>query len=431
MRRIAFVALVPLVATTLAVQNSAAQVARGTPGEQQVGVKILPPSPQTNEPLRYALSEPAYVAAFIVYPGAGVRMIYPLGNTEEIQYAGYHSDALYGLSFDNDLYNVALAGGPEYGPRYLYVIASRYPLDVAQYVHRPMELERAVGVNAARSFDTNWQFDALVNHVVSLGDDLSWDADVYMLWAQPVYPSASAYAYGYGYGYDNGYGYDALGYDNLNVYYHNIRCYDGRIITVPYNYPFVGCPGDARLVPNPNPPRLPATLVRASSKAPPPPTVLPTIVGVRRAPNNPEGQGHIAESVAPRITAAGGYDNTAAEAQSRMGQPAAPTVVIIPEYVQPISPRGWDQAHDRNRWRDHSDARRRDMGSPRAPAGPTLAPAPRLAPAPQLAPPPLIRPPEIPHYTAPPAQASRPEMHSAPPPPAPPRAQTSAPAHVH
>ncbi|MEO7218792.1 MAG: hypothetical protein ABI026_11410, partial [Gemmatimonadaceae bacterium] len=127
MRKIALVVAASLMAGTLAAQESSSgKFENATSGELRV--TVLPPTPQMHEPLRYQLSAPAYVAAFVVYPGSGVRLLYPLINTpERLQRAGYHADQLIGKSFDDDSYNVVL--GPRVaGPAYLYVIASRHPL---------------------------------------------------------------------------------------------------------------------------------------------------------------------------------------------------------------------------------------------------------------------------------------------------------------
>ncbi len=197
-------------------------------------VKVLPPSPQTQEPLRYTLSEPAYVAAFIVYPGAGVRLIYPTTTgAERLQSAGYHSDPLLGVSFDNDAYRVVLAGATP-GPRYLYVVASRNPLDVAQYVHHPTALQGAIGQDAARSLDSDSTIDAIVSHAIAVGGDDSWDSDVYTL-----YGAASQYAY-----YDGSVA--PLAYDDLESDYYgairNLDCLGGWTIAGAMELPVLGMP---------------------------------------------------------------------------------------------------------------------------------------------------------------------------------------------
>jgi hypothetical protein len=200
------------------------------PGEggQEVAVKLLPPDLDMHQPLRFVLSEPAYVAAFIVYPGAGVRLLSPTIDTPERERpAGYNVDQLIGGWFDNDAYRVVLGPYLSNGPAYLYVVASRNPLDVGRYVHRPMRLASAIGEKEARSFYSDVAFDALLNNAVSLGDDTSWDSDVYMLW-----PGA-----------DNGRS------TTSTLRYVSLSCNDGSLQTVPENYPFIGCLGQQRLRP--------------------------------------------------------------------------------------------------------------------------------------------------------------------------------------
>jgi len=349
-------------------------------GGQGLTLMVLPPSPETHQPIRYVLNEPAYVAAFLVYPGAGVRLLYPLVNQpERLQAAGYNTDELIGASFDNDIYNVVL--GPNaygIGPVYLYMVASKHPLDVARYVHRPMTLASAVGEKESRSFYADVAFDALLNNAITLGDDESWDSDMYILW-----PSVDG---------------SARGQSQLA----RVLCADGTSRNVPINYPFSGCPGQQHIRPvtqinqpvqrtalaeaQVTPAQTTSRTALASRSFANAPTVLPTIIGDRAA---------AAEQRAARARAGDGNGRmiTVANGDEAAGR-AATSAAAGGSQVEVFDGSG----------RDRNQARRDDHG-PRArfspgqrqewrqqhPDGrvggsPSLAPNPRLSPNPGLPP---------------------------------------------
>ena len=150
---------------------------RAQRAQQALSIKLLPPL--YDQPLRFELNQPAYIAAFVVSPGEGVRMIYPLTTgSEALLWTGFHSELLLGMHHDDDAYDVVFGRSTwpyisygqsiAQGPRYLYIIASRAPLDVARFVHRPSSLQRTVGYENARSFDSEDAIDALLDHTVSL-----------------------------------------------------------------------------------------------------------------------------------------------------------------------------------------------------------------------------------------------------------------------
>jgi hypothetical protein len=269
--------------------------------------------------------------------------------------------------------------GPTYraggGPVYLYVIASRYPLDVARYVHRPSQLARNVGVNNSRSFFVDVAFDALMNNALAVGDESSWDADVYMLWQQPV-----------------------AGYTTPIVPMITLRCASGALLSLPANYPFVGCPGEPRVIPRATAPAAPVAQQQTASVESP--TVLPSIVGARRMATDPDAKGDAARVAA--FTVANGAET------GRTVAPAAPTptavvdrpILLDPERAR-VRSEAWRDAHQRrdpemrNRERDGGNQaswsrdRADDAAEARAPRmapPPQMAPAPRLAPNPEAAP---------------------------------------------
>ena len=416
MRKTVLIAGVSMLATALSAQTNANDKFANA-SERGVKVLLLPPSPRTHEPLRYVLSEPAYVAAFVIYPGSGVRLLYPLINSSErLQRAGYNVDELIGGSFDNDAYNVVL--GPKLdGPAYLYVIASRHPLDVARYVHRPMRLASAVGVNDSRSFYADVAFDAIVNNAIALGDDQSWDSDVYTLWPRGTTEQSLS---------SNSRSSMARSQYMMRV------CANGSTAAVPYNYPFLGCPGDVRVRPSaPKPPVQQTASASAAAAAPvatggaanlvvgsESPTVLPTIVG-KRVSDADRREAIAREGAAQRVmyTAANGEQ-----------QPAQPAVTVAPEVQLEIIGGHAERRHSAD-YAEHPEMKvRAPRDGPVVAGSPQLAPNPRLSPNPQLPPAPAVR--QAPQYETQ-QRAVRESMRVPPAPPAaapPPRPVSSTPA---
>lgn len=406
--------------------------------QRAMSIKLLPPL--YDQPLRFVLNQPAYVAAFVVSPGEGVRMIYPLVNSaEKLQWAGFHNESLIGLHFDDDAYDVVFGrvswrgypasfAGQFTGPRYLYIVASRTPLDVSRFVHRPMELQRTVGYAAARSFDSDDAFNALLNNVVSLGSDDSWDSDVYMLWA-PEWSDEGPHSFD-----------EAL---RWNMETRLLVCRDGSSRLVPLNYWFSGCPGDARLLLT-RPVKPPVEKVASNLESP---TVLPTIRGVRLA-RKPEAK------TEPTVngfltTAAGGVSENGVRLIDRGNNEDGVQTLTVTEVPALVIERGEPrrrslrEREEGDRGSDQRWAARRSgpvVGSypemapaPRLAPNPTLSPNPMASPAPRMAPAPNVRPERVssprfdhPAPVAAPAPRAEP-VHSAPAPAAAAPATSSAP----
>ena len=72
----------------------------------------------------FELSRPAYVALFEIQPGRGVRTIYAADVTETLLPGGPHQ--VPSSTMGDPLSGVGAP--PERGPRYLYLVASEYPL---------------------------------------------------------------------------------------------------------------------------------------------------------------------------------------------------------------------------------------------------------------------------------------------------------------
>jgi len=404
MRKTAIVACLSVLATALSAQTSTTDKFANQ-SDRSLKVEVLPPSYATHEPIRYRLSEPAYVAAFMVYPGAGVRLLYPqVDMPEQLRRAGYNVGQLLPIRLDDDAYR-AILGPAQAGPAYLYVIASRHPLDVARYVNRPARLASTVGWNDSRSFYPSVAFDGIINNAVSLGDDQSWDSDVYTIWPQDVADAKRS---------------NADRNSPRAVQYRLMVCADGQVRAVPYNYPFAGCAGDGRVRANsseshpvvqqsasaaqtsapsaaqtgaqmgtqtsaPSASRSAVALVNSGATpslgtGSAAPTVLPTIIG-KRAPQADRGD-MAAQARAPSTvmytTANGDQSNE------------PPAVKVAPGVRIEMMDAG--SAHRRLVDRADIDARARerrhapDQNGPVVGRAPQLAPSPRLAPNPRLAP---------------------------------------------
>ena len=179
----------------------------------------------------------------------------------------------------------------------------------------------------------------------------------------------------------------------LNMPTRVVACRDGSRRVVPLNYAFTGCPGDASLrVTHPVQPS-----VARVAAAPEPPTVLPTIRGVRvvqspDAKTEPAVRGFL-------TTAAGGVSDNAVRVVDRGDEPSnARRLIVVDEVPAVIVDRGesrrergdHDGNRDGDRDRDHRGFLHR--ADPVVGSTPQLAPAPRLAPNPALAPAPRLAP---------------------------------------
>lgn len=413
MRKTAMVACLSMLATALAAQTSTTDKFANQ-SDRGLKVEVLPPSYATHEPLRYRLSEPAYVAAFMVYPGSGVRLLYPQVDTQErLQREGYNVGWLP-MTFDNDAYRAVL-GPASAGPAYLYVIASRHPLDVGRYVNRPARLASTVGWNDSRSFYPEVAFDGIVNNAVSLGDDQSWDADVYTIWPQDAADRRQ-----------NSPGLSA----SRTGGYRLMACNDGRVIAVPVNYPFMACAGDIRVRARAelSTPVVQQAAAATSARTAAPsavalansgaaasmgigaaaPTVLPTIIGKRAAEVDRGG-----------LSAQGGAPGPVMYTTANGDQSTPGSSVKVAPGVQIER---MDAGYARRRTADRTDFDGRASGRRHAVEqdGQVVGRSPQLAPNPKLSPNPNVSP--APRAAAPvrnegEQRSARESMRVPPPPP--------------
>jgi hypothetical protein len=386
---IAAAALVSALPAMMPAMMPAVAQAQRAGGGQPMSVKLLPPSPETNQPLRFVLNQPGYVAAFIISPGEGVRLIYPLVSQEKRQWAGFNTEPLFGVHFDDEAYDVvfgrsmysAASFGVGYtgGPRYLYIVASRFPLDVSRFVHHPSELQRTIGYENARAFDSDYAIEGLLNNAVSLGSEDSWDTDVYMLWA-PSWMDDAPHSFQ-----------EAL-YWNMGT--RVVACRDGSSQVVPLNWLFRGCYGESRLLLS-RPVTSATTTQRIASNVESP-TVLPTIRGVRMA-RVPESKSEPTLSGFV-TTAAGGVTSNGVRLIDPSDEPQRTVTyttrggseVVVVERGESLRERedggrdGWRRGRGEHGERRVEDETPRLAPAPRLAPDPVLAPAPRLAPAPNV-----------------------------------------------
>lgn len=168
--------------------------------------------------LTFALNRPAYVAAFEVIPGRGVRLLYPFAPESGPRPAGVSLVTETPAFYDD--YLRSPLGAPYGGEMYIYLVASDAPLTLGTFT-RPAGLRNYFGENRFASYRASTFIDAVTTAVVPAdAPDGSWSSDIVVDWSNaPV--SAFAHATT------------------------SITCANGRIIVVPAAYGSTLCPLDA------------------------------------------------------------------------------------------------------------------------------------------------------------------------------------------
>jgi hypothetical protein len=161
----------------------------------------------------------AYVAMFEIIPGRGVTLVYPQSSRQV-----WASDMHYAnltvqpgrMFYYTDPFSFA-----HFQPRYYYAVASTAPLNL-----RPLQtsfgaVRRLLGrmYGSYRPYEI---IDNLTNFVVPTQPDEDWATDLLVVWPEPPPPKA--------------------------VLTRIVRCANGRVLVVDRDYPYYGCPGDAKLV---------------------------------------------------------------------------------------------------------------------------------------------------------------------------------------
>ncbi|HEU4629618.1 MAG TPA: hypothetical protein VFS08_07715 [Gemmatimonadaceae bacterium] len=188
------------------------------------------------------LTKPAYIAVFEIVPGRGVSMLYPQSGsgfqqTDEVwvpmhyspqrwlyasgasTYSGFgmgrYGFASYaGRSYYGDGYGVADRFGAP--PRYLFLVASEEPLDVAQFQGSGTAIRTYLGLNDYAGYEPYELMERLAYAVLPFVSADGWVSDVYVDW-----------------GYDWGYGVGP-GMTAAMASYRTVRCPDGTLGTGRY-----------------------------------------------------------------------------------------------------------------------------------------------------------------------------------------------------
>lgn len=159
----------------------------------------------------------AHVAMFEIIPGRGVTMVYPRSTADV-----FASDAHYAnlaIQPGRALYQSDPFGLASFEPRYYYAVASAAPLNLSRLLYSLVTMRRVLDRMYAsyRPYDV---IDRLTKYVVPKQADEDWATDLFIDYPVPA-PVPAVLA------------------QRLVV------CANGRIIQVPRNYPYYGCPGDA------------------------------------------------------------------------------------------------------------------------------------------------------------------------------------------
>lgn len=166
--------------------------------------------------LTFAVSRRAYVAAFEVIPGAGVRLLY--GDTAESEAAEGLNLAIVKRNYSHDLVS---GNASALTPHYIYLIASESPLSLGD-LSKPMALRDALGTAEFARATPAKILDDVTKAVVPPGTpDASWATDLVVLWP--------------------GSGVNAFASSSTET----IQCADGTEVKVPVGYGSMLCPGES------------------------------------------------------------------------------------------------------------------------------------------------------------------------------------------
>ena len=159
----------------------------------------------------------AHVAMFEIIPGRGVTMVHPRSSADV-----FASDAHYAnltLQPGRMFYYSDPFGHASVQPRYYYVVASAAPLNLSKLLSSLGQTRRVLGRMYA-SYRPYEVIDRLTELLVPMQADEDWATDLFVDWPMPAMPRYVAYRL--------------------------IRCANGRVIQVARDYPYHGCPGDAK-----------------------------------------------------------------------------------------------------------------------------------------------------------------------------------------
>jgi hypothetical protein len=160
-------------------------VACSTPPQTGAGPAMAPPVaarilPPFQGQVVFDINQPTYVAVFDVRPYIGVEMIYPGPNDPGQATGGVQAVPVYYLAQADEERRAQATPFVGNGEAYLFLVASRTPLDLGEFAVHPIALSEAAGValHGLPPFD---EIDSLMCNVVKPRYDADWDADVLIL----------------------------------------------------------------------------------------------------------------------------------------------------------------------------------------------------------------------------------------------------------
>lgn len=128
----------------------------------------------------FDVNQPSYVAVFDVRPFIGVEMIYPGPNDDGRAVGGVQAVGVYYLTQADDERRAMLTPPVGGGEEYLYLVASRTPLNLGDFAVHPIALND-YSHTWERGLPPYEQIDSLMRNVVKPLYDNDWDADVLIL----------------------------------------------------------------------------------------------------------------------------------------------------------------------------------------------------------------------------------------------------------
>jgi len=168
--------------------------------------------------LTFTLNRPAYVAAFEITPGRGVRLLYPYAPQADVRPAGMSLVTETPEFYDDYLRSPLTV--PFGGATYTYIVASDQPLTLGTFT-QPAGLLDYFGDDRFASYRASSYIDAVTTAVIPAdAADGSWSSDLVVNWS-----NAPAGA--------------------LAVATTSLTCANGRIIAVPAAYGSALCPLNA------------------------------------------------------------------------------------------------------------------------------------------------------------------------------------------
>ena len=183
----------------------------------------------------------AHVAMFEIIPNVGATLVYPRHGPHANASVTHFADLT--IQPGRSYYRKALFGYASFTPRYYYVIASTQPLRVTSLYRSPGLLRRQLGATYA-SYDAYEVIDRITELVLPMQADEDWATDLFIDWPMPPMATRRAFAY------------------------RIVRCANGRVFPVLGDYPYFGCPGDARVAVAPDSARKPVIVIPGEPKRP-------------------------------------------------------------------------------------------------------------------------------------------------------------------